>query len=109
MNIRGQSITIINGVVTVDGVVVDNVAGKTINVAGGCQNLVTDCVDIVVHGDVGSITTTSGDVSVGGSVGGSIKTISGDVVAKGTLSGAVSTISGDIGFGGAAGRGMYDL
>ena len=109
INIRGQSITISNGVVTVDGKVIDNVAGKTINITGGCQNLVTDCVDIVVHGDVGNITSTSGDVSVSGSVGGNIKTISGDVVAKGTLSGAVSTVSGDIGFGGAAGRGMYDL
>jgi len=53
----------------------------------------------VVHGDVGNITSTSGDVSISGSVGGNIKTISGDVVAKGTLSGAVSTISGDINFG----------
>ncbi len=99
MNIRGQSITIINGVVTVDGKVVDNVAGKTINISGGCQNLVTDCVDVVVHGDIGSVTTTSGDVKIDGSVGGDVKTISGDVRAKSTLSGAVSTISGDISFG----------
>jgi hypothetical protein len=77
----GGSITIDrDGTVTVDGVAQD---GKLVGP-----------VDVMVHGNVDHVETTSGRVEVSGQVG-SITTMSGDVRC-GNVTGSVFTMSGDV-------------
>ena len=57
----------------------------------------TSSGDVTVKGGVaGNVATQSGDVDVGGAVGGSVSTMSGDVDLGGTVGGSVSTMSGSI-------------
>lgn len=52
-------------------------------------------ITVIIHGNTGSINTTSGDVNVYGTAG-NVKTVSGDVhVETGSLS-DVTTVSGDV-------------
>lgn len=94
----GKSITIKNNQVIIDGKNVDPQDSKviTIVVEGDITHLNADrCDSISVTGSTGSISTMSGDVTVGGEVHGNVKTMSGDVDC-GDIGGEVSTMSGDI-------------
>ena len=65
-------------------------------VIGGDVDTIKQVSKIEVTGNVGSISTQSGDVNVHGNVNGSISTLSGDVDVKGSVGGTVNTMSGDI-------------
>ncbi len=94
----GKNVTVVNDRVFIDGKNVTPDAKEiTITVTGNIDQLKADaCSQISVTGDVGSVTTQSGDVSVGGSVNGSVQTMSGDVDCNGRIGGNVTTMSGDI-------------
>jgi hypothetical protein len=77
---KGKNITITNNQVIVDGKVQDG-------------SDITGDIKVEVHGDVGSISTTSGDVTARNV--GEINTSSGDVEC-GDVSGSIMTSSGDV-------------
>ena len=119
--VTGSKLTIINGLVVVDGKdvtpeggvisirvdgdlesLVVNVAAEngnamaTIGVSGNVNNIKTGSGDVVVGQNVcGGIQTTSGDVEVGGRVAGGVVTGSGDVNC-GPVDGTIATTSGDV-------------
>jgi len=97
MNISGNSITIQNGIVTVDGVVVDTKGASSITI-DSCNYLKTDVVSVVVHGNVAGLATQSGDVEVHGDAI-RVHTMSGDVTVSGSVAGNISTMSGDVNVG----------
>lgn len=68
---------------------------KTV-VIGGNASYVFGGFTVVVNGNVEQVSTTSGDVSVSGNVGGSVSTKSGDIEINGNVGGSASTVSGDI-------------
>ncbi|WP_345842502.1 hypothetical protein [Shewanella algae] len=91
----GSNITIVNGKVTVDGVVQDGELVGDINVTihGDVERLENSRGKVVAK-KAGSIHTQSGDVECG-DVDGSVQTMSGDVNC-GDIGGSVSTMSGDV-------------
>ena len=93
----GKSMVIANGKVFIDGQdVTPN--GKEINIEvhGNIDRLKADvCSKITVKGNVGDITTQSGDIDVEEDVRGSIQTMSGDVDCN-QVHGSVHTMSGNI-------------
>lgn len=94
---NGNSISIINNKVIIDGNDVTP-ESKDINiiVEGNIESIKADtCNTISVTGSIGSISTMSGDVEIGGNVSGSISTMSGDVDCN-NVGGNISTMSGDI-------------
>jgi len=93
---KGNSISISNGKVTVDGVVQDGeLAGPIhVQVHGDVQTLENHAGNVTAN-NVGELSTGSGDVKVDGNVGGSIRTGSGDVVC-GQVGGNIRTGSGDV-------------
>jgi len=94
---KGNSITIINDKVIIDGKEVET-DEKTINITveGSITKLKVDsCNTLEVGGDVHKLTTMSGDVEVSGNVTGSIETMSGDVDC-GDVGGGIETMSGDV-------------
>lgn len=92
----GSNISIVNGKVTVDGVVQEGqlVGNVKIDVHGDVLSLGSGSGDVTVTGSCGSVQTMSGDVECG-NVTGNVKTMSGDVTC-GTIGGSASTMSGDI-------------
>jgi DUF4097 and DUF4098 domain-containing protein YvlB len=97
----GQNITITNGKVIIDGkeANVDEFAtDKVFNIVvhGDVDSISGEFTDVTVEGSAGTISTISGDVEVNGDVDGNIKTVSGDVDVNGDVDGNVSTVSGDI-------------
>ena len=92
----GNSVTIVNGVITVDGKnYTPNDKVITITVEGNINSLSADaCNTITVNGEVDTIKTMSGDVHCA-NVTGNIKTMSGDVHCL-DIEGDVTTMSGDI-------------
>ena len=66
-----------------------------INICGNVKS-VQNLPNIVVNGNVSSVSTTSGDVTVHGDVNGSVSAVSGDVEVRGSVAGSVSTVSGDV-------------
>jgi hypothetical protein len=108
----GSSISISNGVVSING---KNVTPHDkiidITVTGNIDDLRVDsCQKIDVTGNVKNVDTVSGDVRCGnvsgnvettsgdikcGNVGGDVETVSGDVEAN-EIKGKVSTLSGDV-------------
>lgn len=76
-----RSITINNGKVIIDGVDVTEDSKKIeIVVNGNIESISADYVNsIKVVGNVGKAKTMSGDVSCKGSVSGKVKTMSGDI------------------------------
>lgn len=86
-----------NGVLTIDGVNIDLPDTKIINVEvhGDIGAVEASTGDVKVAGNSGSITTTTGGVTVGGGVTGDIRTTTGDVKC-GTVGGSVKTTTGDI-------------
>lgn len=100
----GNSITIRNGQVIIDGQSV-NFDDKVINISveGSIDSVNVDyCSSLSVKGDVKTLTTSSGDVVVGNVT--MIKTSSGDVEVSGNVSGDISTVSGDVECGHVAGK-----
>lgn len=91
----GQTISIIDGKVTVDGVDQEGslVGDINITVEGNIDELENTCGTVRAK-NVGSIKTQSGDI-ICGDVSGSISTQSGDVKC-GKIAGSVKTMSGDI-------------
>jgi len=94
----GRNITVNNNRVFVDGKdVTPDAKDIRIEVSGNVERLDVDaCNTVTVTGDVESVITQSGDVDVGGAIGGSVQTMSGDVDCGGSIAGSVSTISGDV-------------
>ncbi len=92
----GKNISIVNGKVTVDGVVQDDqlVGDVNIDVHGDVVKLDAGSGSVTVSGSCGQVSTMSGDVECG-NVSGNVKTMSGDVTC-GAVGGGVSTMSGDI-------------
>lgn len=66
-----------------------------INICGNVKS-VQNLPNIVVNGNVSSVSTTSGDVTIHGDVNGSVSAVSGDVEVRGSVAGSVSTVSGDV-------------
>lgn len=87
----GNSISIVNGKVTVDGVAQEGqlVGDVKIDVHGDVVSMNAGSGNVTISGSCGSVQTMSGDVS------GNIKTMSGDVTC-GAIGGSVGTMSGDI-------------
>lgn len=96
--VAGRNISVVNNRVFIDGKdVTPDAKDIRIEVAGDVEKLEADaCNSITVTGNVGNVSTQSGNVDVGGSVGGSVQTMSGDVDCGGAISGSVSTMSGDV-------------
>ena len=94
----GRNIVVRGGQVTVDGQDVTPDA-KVINitVTGNVDRIEADvCQQLSVTGDVGNVSTVSGDVNVEGNINGSVQTVSGDVDCGGSIGGNISTLSGNI-------------
>ncbi|QFT40052.1 MULTISPECIES: hypothetical protein [unclassified Vibrio] len=91
----GRSICIIGDKVIVDGVeqAGELVGDIQVKVDGNVESLQTISGDVVAN-DIGSVTTTSGDVECQ-SITGNVKTISGDVRSR-QIGGSVNTVSGSI-------------
>ena len=94
---NGNNVTIINGKVIVDGKdMTPDAKNIIIHVDGDISKLSVDiCDKLSVTGNVTDLSTVSGDVTIGGSVGQNVKTVSGDVKC-GNIAGKVTTVSGDI-------------
>lgn len=92
----GNSISIVNGKVTVDGVAQEGqlVGDVKIDVHGDVVSMNAGSGNVTISGSCGSVQTMSGDVECG-DVSGNIKTMSGDVTC-GAIGGSVGTMSGDI-------------
>ena len=98
---KGHNISIINGVVYIDGKIADksNASLNTtiiVKITGNVDSISTESGDVEVTGHAGKISTGSGDVSTGGGCAGTISTGSGDVDINGQVYGSVKTDSGDI-------------
>jgi DUF4097 and DUF4098 domain-containing protein YvlB len=93
----GKSVVIRDGRVIIDGKEsLSNDKVINIHIEGNVEKIDVDaCEHIIVDGNVGEITTTSGDIQAK-QVSGSIKTTSGDVTIEGPCGGSINTVSGDI-------------
>lgn len=93
----GNNINMLNNKVVIDGInVTPDAKNITISVEGNISTLSVDmCNKINITGNIGSLSTVSGDVEITGEVGGNVGTVSGDVKC-GNISGSVKTVSGDI-------------
>lgn len=93
---QGQNISIRDGVVTVDGEVLNKYSQQKIEVSiqGRVEHISTTSGDVNVVGDVGGIHTTSGDVDCHHVIG-NVETVSGDVDCN-DIAGRVRTVSGNI-------------
>lgn len=97
---EGKNLSIAGDKVYVDGKLVTDLSGIksnniTVHVYGDVGDLKAPG-DVSVEGDVGSITTTTGDVTVSGTVTGNCKSTSGDINVGGDVTGSCTTVSGDI-------------
>ena len=98
---KGNNISIIDGVVYVDGKAADesNASINTtiiVKITGNVDSISTASGDVEVTGHAGKISTGSGNVSTGGGCAGAIFTSSGDVDINGQVCGSVKTKSGNI-------------
>lgn len=95
--VAGRNIVINGDVVTVDGVIQNDVETQqlTIEIHGDVERVETDYGDVSAQNITGKVKTMSGDVTVSGEISGDVKTMSGDVKAS-AIRGDVSTMSGDI-------------
>ncbi|MFH0289474.1 hypothetical protein ACGRSR_17925 [Vibrio owensii] len=94
--VSGRNIVINDGKVIVDGKdVTPDSKEISIAIEGNVERLQADvCAQVAVSGDVGNISTQSGDVQCT-QVGGSVSTMSGDVICS-SIAGNASTMSGDV-------------
>jgi hypothetical protein len=115
--VSGNNISVINGVIYVDGkkqelgqenpavinITVENSVStisvdvaNTITAKSYVGNVYTQSGDIQVDGDVdGDVNTASGNVTIGSYVTGNVKTVSGNIKA-GSIQGNASTLSGNV-------------
>lgn len=94
----GSNVSIIDGVVTVDGVIQKQKISHLVNVtiAGDVERVENTAGDVFIRGNVtGNVKTVSGSVECA-DIGNDVQTISGNVTASGSINGNVKTISGDI-------------
>ena len=94
----GSNVSIVNGIVTVDGVIQKQKIGHLVNVtiAGDVERVENTAGDVFIRGNVtGNVKTVSGSVECV-DIGNDVQTISGNVIASGSINGNVKTISGDI-------------
>lgn len=101
INVTNRNVSIINGVVYLDGKIVksDNDSSKTINITleGSAASLKIDhCTQCTVTGGAGMVEVTSGDIKVGNDVSGSVRSNSGDIEVKGNVYEYIQTNSGDV-------------
>lgn len=91
---NGNRTIIVNGNI---GQVIDRVNENQTVIIDGESFDVSGCnsVRIDVHGNVGNVSTMSGDVHVDSYINGSVSTMSGDVYCK-QIGGSISTMSGDV-------------
>ena len=98
----GKSVQMINGKVFIDGELQGgDIEDKVIHIVieGNPELVSVDaCDELVVHGNIGHLNSSTGDVEVNGNVEGNIKTSTGDVSVWGTVGGDVETSTGDISF-----------
>lgn len=95
----GRNVVISNGKVIVDGKDVTPGDEKQINieVTGDVDTIEVDtCEKISVTGNTGRITTSQGDINVGGDVHGDAKTSQGSIEVEGSVGGNVKTSQGSI-------------
>ena len=97
---EGQNLSIINNRVIIDGkdVTDKDDDSKVINIH--CESdinsiEVDNCNKLEVLGDAGHITTTNGNVIIGGNVSGDVKTTNGNVKCE-NINGSVSTKNGNV-------------
>lgn len=92
----GNSVSIVNGKVTIDGVAQgESLAGPiTVTVNGNAESIETESGDVTVTGNAGAVKTMSGDVTCA-AVSGNVKTMSGSVHCQ-DVAGSVETMSGKI-------------
>lgn len=102
----GESLSCINGKVTINGRPVDDVSKAkqvviNVYVTGNVEGPVsTENGEIKIDGDVKGTVTAGGNATCKNIVGGSASTISGVLSVKGNVGGSVSTVSGRIDVGG---------
>jgi hypothetical protein len=94
----GQTVSITNGKVVIDGVVQEQslIGPISIVVNGSVDRIDSASGDVTVMEGCGDVKTMSGDVTCRGNVTGRIETMSGDVHVTGHIGGSVETMSGDI-------------
>jgi hypothetical protein len=93
----GNSVTILNNKVIIDGKSVES-NDKIINIEvnGNIDSLdVDNCESIKVKGDVGKVKSTNGNVKIEGSVNGDVSTTNGNISCF-DVKGSVSTKNGNI-------------
>lgn len=93
----GNNISIVNGVVYIDGKKAES-NEKVINIIvdGSINKLEVDmCDTISVNGNCNTVSTTNGDISVSGDVLKNVSTTNGDVDC-GNVGGKIKTTNGDI-------------
>ena len=97
MNINGKSIQISKGQIIVDGVKLKDSDVKIINIVGEVETLNADvCESITVEGNVGSVHTAQGDITIKGSAIEGVKTNQGDINVGESIIGNATTNMGDI-------------
>lgn len=101
INGNHKSVTIINGIITIDGKVITSEEYPeldekriTLIIEGYVDSAQTTSGDVIINGECNTARTVSGDIKCG-DISGSVNTVSGDI-ACGSVGGSVSTVSGDI-------------
>lgn len=97
----GNTISVQNGVVMVDGKRASDAPGGTsfifnVTITGAVEHMELTNGEVTVHGDVGRVKTVNGDVNVEQSVTGNVASVNGDIKIGGELNGDASTVHGDI-------------
>lgn len=97
---NGNNISVVNGVVTIDGKRVDNLPDQPViniiiegDVSGSVSN---DSGDIKVTGSAGSVKSSNGNITIGGSADSSVQTTNGNIKVRGNVKGNATTVNGDI-------------
>ena len=96
-SIEGNSISIINNKIFVDGKEIET-EEKVINiiVEGNLDKLEVDCCNsIKVNGVTKDVEVSNGNISINGDVKGNVNNINGNIIAK-AINGNCKTINGDI-------------
>lgn len=92
----GKNITIKNGEVYVDGVRQADLPDgeREVIVSGDVVSVSSETGNITVHGGVGSVASTNGSVKCG-DVAGSVTSVNGNITA-GTIAGNASSVNGNV-------------
>ena len=99
ITVNGNSISVVKGVIAVDGKKIDIPTDErivNIIVQGDVQSLKNETGYVHVNGNTGSVRMTSGNIEVMDCVNGNVDLTSGDVIVQGVITGNVRTTSGDV-------------